>query len=67
MCGVAVDSALKISALRKTLDNITVVMIAFDAFYTRLDSYVSKGSIHAQESEIIENVTIKPIHAPWLT
>lgn len=31
-CGIAVDSILRTSALRKACDNLTVVMIAFDHF-----------------------------------
>ena len=31
-CGKAVDSVLKASALRKSCDNITAVLIAFDNF-----------------------------------
>jgi hypothetical protein len=31
-CGTAVDSILKTCALRQSLDNLTVVMIAFDNF-----------------------------------
>jgi hypothetical protein len=66
LCGVGVDAALKVSAIRKTLDNITVVMIAFDQFYTKLDNYAAKGSVYAGESDIIECMTLKPEHAPWL-
>jgi hypothetical protein len=39
MCGKAVDAVLKTSALRKTCDNITAVLIAFDNFENLIASY----------------------------
>ena len=34
-CGISVDRILKMSVAKKTMDNITVVFVAFDAFNKR--------------------------------
>lgn len=39
MCGKGVDAVIKASALRKSCDNITVVLIAFDNFENLIESY----------------------------
>jgi serine/threonine protein phosphatase PrpC len=37
LCRLAVDALLKVSAIRRTVDNITVVVIGFDNFVTKLE------------------------------
>jgi hypothetical protein len=66
MCGLAVDSLLKVCALRRTCDNITTVVIAFDNFFRVLQEYTNKGRMSAAESEIIEDITMEPVCAPYL-
>lgn len=36
LCGSAVDAVLKTTALRRSADNITVVFVAFDNFFTEV-------------------------------
>ena len=35
-CGHCVDAVLRISALRRTVDNVTCVVVAFDGFQKQL-------------------------------
>ena len=44
MCGGAVDAILKTTAIRRSADNITVVFVAFDNFFTSVRQ--SKGDIN---------------------
>jgi hypothetical protein len=48
-CGKAVDAVLKTSALRKSCDNITAVLIAFDNFENLLASYGSSNGVNIKE------------------
>jgi len=47
ICGLAVDSLLKCCAMRRTCDNITVVVVAFDNFFSAVDSFTQINSVHA--------------------
>ena len=49
LAGLAVDSILKTCAMRRSCDNITSVVIAFDNFYRRLDE-CKLGSSHGPSS-----------------
>lgn len=52
LCGNAVDSVLKTTAIRRSADNITVVFIAFDNFFNLVRE--SKGDITKFEYKKIE-------------
>jgi protein phosphatase 2C family protein 2/3 len=43
LCGLAVDSVMKTTAVRRSADNITVVFVAFDNFFNLVRE--SKGNI----------------------
>jgi len=43
-CGRAVDKILKTSVAKKTMDNITVVFVAFEGFNTRGFKQITKSS-----------------------
>ena len=72
-CGRAVDRILKMSVAKKTMDNITVVFIAFDAFNTRgftkgvphtlgkASSTGSSADLEIDEKEKKEEPVIHPI------
>jgi len=52
LSGIAVDSVLKTSAVRRSADNITVVFIAFDNFFNLVKE--SKGDITRFEPNQIQ-------------
>jgi hypothetical protein len=52
LCGNAVDSILKTTAIRQSADNITVVFVAFDNFFNLVSS--SKGDVSKFEYKQIE-------------
>ena len=56
---MAVDAVIKTSALRKSCDNITAVLIAFDNFENLLTSY-QDGGVNIKE-EMIEEILLEPI------
>ena len=55
LAGLAVDSILKSSAVRRSCDNITTVVIVFDNFYRKLDELQGK-SPYSNDKEIIEEI-----------
>lgn len=65
LAGLAVDSVLKASAVRRSADNITAVTITFDNFYKALDEFKLKNSITSCDYDIMELQKMDPI--PILT
>lgn len=65
LCGLTVDAILKTCAVRRTCDNITVVIIGFDNFYSTLAQYEKSKSMQSIDHDIIEEVTMEPKYAPW--
>ena len=56
LAGLAVDSILKACAMRRSCDNITTVVIAFDNFYRKLDGCKSgTGGTNKQLSSLMGN------------
>lgn len=53
-CGLAVDGLIKASALRKSCDNLTAVVIAFDGFETSLNSIKDPDKTFS-EGNIVES------------
>lgn len=56
-CGIAVDQILKTSVAKKTMDNITVVFVAFEAFHLRgftnlLPKQVGKASSTGSSADL---------------
>ena len=66
MCELAVDALLKVSALRRTCDNITTVVIGFDNFFSSLLEYTNAGKFEACECEVIEDSVLHAVYAPYL-
>lgn len=60
LAGLAVDSILKSSAVRRSADNITAVTITFDNFYRMLDDAKAKNSIQTLDYELIELQKLTP-------
>ena len=60
MCGLTVDALLKTCAVRRTCDNITVVIIGFDNFYTKLSEYSNTKRMQSIDHDIIEEITMEP-------
>ena len=60
LAGLAVDSILKASAVRRSCDNITTVVIVFDNFYRRLDEIQGKGTL-INDTEIMEEIQMEPV------
>ncbi|CDW84725.1 protein phosphatase 2c containing protein [Stylonychia lemnae] len=61
-CGLAVDSILKTSALRKACDNLTAVIIAFDNFESLINNYKSNEQNQDYVNEdTIEEIMLVPI------
>ena len=58
--GLSVDAILKCSAMRRSCDNITTVIITFDNFYQKLDEYKRIG-VKQAETEILQIIDFKPI------
>lgn len=55
------DSILKVSALRRSCDNITAVVIAFDNFYRMLDEVRGKPTpasnlLFGNDHEVFEEI-----------
>jgi hypothetical protein len=65
LCGLTVDAILKTCAVRRTCDNITVVIIGFDNFYSTLAEYETTKNIKSIDHEVIEEITMEPKYAPW--
>lgn len=42
-CGHCVDGILRTSALRRTVDNVTCVVVAFDGFQKQLQKFISNN------------------------
>lgn len=59
LAGLSVDSILKASALRRSCDNITTVVIVFDNFFRKLDELQGK-SLFSNDKEIIEEILFEP-------
>ena len=57
------DALLKVSAIRRTVDNITVVVIGFDNFVNKLEQFENSK---AAEHPIIEELLMEPVWAPYL-
>ena len=53
------DSILKASAIRRSCDNITTVVIVFDNFFRKLDELQGK-SLLSNDKEIIEELLFEP-------
>lgn len=62
LCGAAVDAVLKSTAIRRSADNITVVMVAFDSFFNLVRK--SQGDISRFEYKQIELQQIDLIQPP---
>ena len=60
LAGLAVDSILKISATRRSCDNITAVVIAFDNFYRQIDEKVNLIKKQSLDYEVIEEIQMEP-------
>lgn len=61
-CGLGVDAILKTSALRKSCDNLTAVLIAFDNFENLLQSYkTSENQLSGINEDQIEEILLEPI------
>ena len=72
-CGISVDRILKMSVAKKTMDNITVVFVAFDAFNKRgftqgvpkpigqASSTGSSADLEIEKQEEKQKVVIHPI------
>ena len=62
LAGLAVDSILKTCAMRRSCDNITSVVIAFDNFYRKLDecksasSKINSGAFMGNDHEVFEEI-----------
>lgn len=54
------DAVLKTSALRKSCDNITAVLIAFDNFENSIASYQTNEGLNINEDQI-EEILLEPI------
>jgi len=52
LCSKAVDAILKLTAVRRSADNLTVVVIAFDNFFDHVRK--SEGNISQFEHEQID-------------
>lgn len=61
LAGLAVDSILKGSSIRRSADNITAVTITFDNFYRMLDEAKGKCQSNVLDFDIIELQNLKPI------
>ena len=61
LAGLAVDSILKSSAVRRSADNITAVTITFDNFYRSLDDAKARNSMQILDYEVIELHKLTPI------
>jgi hypothetical protein len=59
-CGLAVDAILKTSAYRKSCDNLTTVIIAFDNFENLL-THKSTDNLNSFSEEQIEEILLEPI------
>ena len=60
MAGLTVDSILKASAIRRSCDNITTVVIVFDNFYKKLDELQGR-SIYSNDRDILEEIQLDPV------
>lgn len=64
ICAKAVDTVLKTTAIRRSADNITVVMVAFDNFFDLVRE--SKGEITKFEHAQIELKQIDLLRPPYV-
>jgi len=59
-CGLAIDMIIKTSLIRRTLDNVTAVLIAFPNFENTFNGQVSSNKIEKNyRSNVPENKTIE--------
>lgn len=59
-CGHCVDGILRTAALRRTVDNVTCVVVAFDGFQRQLQHFLD----HHQDGttmDVIEEIQLEPI------
>lgn len=59
-CGHCVDSILQTSALRRTVDNVTSVVVAFDGFHKQLQDFMDKN-LDGTTVDVIEEIQLEPI------
>ena len=55
-CGLAVENVMKLAFYKKTLDNITVVMVALEG----LERYFAQKELQMNESSSVLNKTLMP-------
>ena len=63
MCARAVDAVIRTTALRRSADNITVVMVAFDNFFDLVRE--SRGDTSKFEHQQIELKQIDLLRPPY--
>ena len=51
--------------MRRTVDNITVVVVGFDNFLTKLEQYAAAE--RSDDHPIIEELLMEPVYAPYHT
>lgn len=61
IAGLAVDAILKVSAVRRSCDNITAVVIAFDNFYRKIDDMRSRRSEGPPDFKVLEEIEFLPV------
>ena len=59
-CGHCVDGILRTSALRRTVDNVTCVVVAFDGFQKQLQQFIN-NSQDGTTVDVIEEIQLEPI------
>jgi len=64
LCANAVDAVLKTTALRRSADNITVVLVAFDNFFDLIRS--SNGDVSKFEHQQIELKSLDLHRPPYI-
>lgn len=59
-CGHCVDGILRAAALRRTVDNVTCVVAAFDGFQKQLQHFLANGQ-DGTTVDVIEEIQLEPI------
>lgn len=59
-CGHCVDGILRTSALRRTVDNVTSVVVAFDGFQKQLQKFMDNNQ-DGTTVDVIEEIQLEPI------
>lgn len=59
-CGHCVDGIIRTSALRRTVDNVTCVVVSFDGFQKQLQKFIDNNQ-DGTTVDVIEEIQLEPI------